>query len=195
MNRRHGASLIELMVVIAILTVIFGLVGVLFHRLFQAEQLSARTTVAEITTMRLADQFRRDIHAAQSAKRSEATGEALPTLELKSSGDAPTILYTGGLNKVQRDVRQGQKSIAHETYRLPSCRVTFPPSPTDPESEGSNQRPSFVTLYLERPHATVTVAAQAQPPLRGIVLDAELGRDQRLAATLSRPKRAEDKTP
>jgi prepilin-type N-terminal cleavage/methylation domain-containing protein len=195
MNRRRGASLIELMVVVAILTVIFGLVGVLFHRLFHAEQLSARTTVTEITTMRLADQFRRDIHAAESVKRSEATDEALPTLELKNSGDAPTILYTGGLNKIQRDVMQGQKSVAHETYRLPSCRVTFPQSQSEPEVEESDQHTSFITLYLERPHATVTVSEQAQPPLRAIVIDAELGRDQRLAATLSRPKRAEDKTP
>jgi prepilin-type N-terminal cleavage/methylation domain-containing protein len=195
MNRRRGASLIELMVVIAILTVIFGLVGVLFHRLFQAEQLSARTTVTEITTMRLADQFRRDIHAAQFVERPEATGESLPTLELKSSGDAPTIRYTGGLNKLQRDVMQGQKSVAHETYRLPSCSITFPKSQTDPEAEDSDKHTSFVTLYLERPHATVTVSPQARPPLRGIVIDAELGRDERLAATLSRPQRAEDKTP
>lgn len=195
MNRRRGASLIELMVVIAILTVIFGLVGVLFHRLFQAEQLSARTTVTEITTMRLADQFRRDIHAAESVKRSEATDAALPTLELKNLGDTPTILYTGGLNRIQRDVMQGQKSVAHETYRLPSCRITFPTSQTELEVEDSNQRTSFVTLYLERPHATVTVAEQARSPFRGIVIDAELGRDQRLAATLSRPQRAEDKTP
>ncbi|MDB5345983.1 MAG: hypothetical protein JWP89_4360 [Schlesneria sp.] len=195
MNRRRGASLIELMVVISILTVILGLVGVLFHRLFQAEQLSTRTTVAEITTMRLADQFRRDIHAAQSAKRSDATSEALPTLELKNPGDAPTILYTGGLNKIQRDVMRGQKSVAHETYRLPSCRITFPKSQTEPEIEESDKHTSFVTLYLERPQAPVTVSAQARPPLRGIVIDAELGRDQRLAATLSRPQRAEDKTP
>ncbi|HEY4261562.1 MAG TPA: prepilin-type N-terminal cleavage/methylation domain-containing protein [Schlesneria sp.] len=193
MNRRRGASLIELMVVISMLTVILGLVGVLFHRMFQAEQLSARSTVTEITTMRVADQFRRDIHAAESVKRSEATGTALPTLELKNSGDAPTILYTGGPNRIQRDVLEGQKTVAHETYRLPSCRITFPTS--EPEVEESDHHAAFVTLYLERPHATVTVSTQAQPTLRGIVIDAELGRDQRLAAALSRPQRAEDKAP
>jgi hypothetical protein len=168
---------------------------VLFHRLFQAEQLSARTTVTEISTMRLADQFRRDIHAAESVQRSEATGEALPTLELKNSGDAPMILYTGGLNKIRRDVMQGPKSVAHETYRVPGCRATFPKPQTEPQGEDSDKRAEFVTLYLERPHATVTVATQARSPLRGIVIDAELGRDQRLTATLSRSQRAEDKTP
>lgn len=195
MNRRRGASLIELMVVISMLTVVLGLVGVLFHRMFQAEQLSTRTTMAEITTMRLADQFRRDIHAAETVKRSEATGETLPTLELKYSGDAPTVLYTGGLNKIHRDVMRGQKSIAHETYRLPGCRVTFPESPTEPEAADSGKHASFVTLYLERPQSTATAATQARPPLRGIVIDAELGRDQRLAAALSRPRSAEEKAP
>lgn len=194
MKRRRGASLIELMVVISMLTVVLGMVGVLFHRLFQAELIAAKTTVTEVTTMRLADQFRRDIHEASTVKRS---GETAATLELNGRDDTMTVLYTAALNKVQREVKQQQTVVARETYRLPGCRVTFPEpeAATATNGDGPSQRPALVTLYLERPHATVSASIQAKLPLRGIVIDAELGRDHRLAASISRAPRDEEAKP
>ena len=59
-SQRRGASLIELMVVIAIITTLFSMVGVVFHRLFLSEQVAMRAALTERTVSRLADQFRRD---------------------------------------------------------------------------------------------------------------------------------------
>lgn len=197
MKRRRGASLIELMVVISMLTVVLGMVGVLFHRLFQAELMAAKTTVTEVTTMRLADQFRRDIHEASTVKRSRESGDTAATLEVNGRDDTMTVLYTAEANKVRREVKQQQTVVARETYRLPGCRVTFPEpkAATATNGDAPSQQPALVTLYLERPHATVSASNQAKLPLRGIVIDAELGRDHRLAASISRTPRDEEAKP
>lgn len=197
MKHRRGASLVELMVVVSMLTVVLGMVGVLFHRLFQAELIAAKATVTEVTTMRLADQFRRDIHEASTVKRSGGSGETPATLELNGRDDTMTVLYTAAVNKVQREVKQQQAIVARETYRLPGCRVTFPEpeAATPANGDAPMQQPAMVTLYLERPHATVSSSNQAKLPLRGIVIDAELGRDHRLAASISRAPRDEEAKP
>lgn len=197
MKRRRGASLVELMVVISMLTVVLGMVGVLFHRLFQAELIAAKTTVTEVTTMRLADQFRRDIHEAITVKRSGGSDGTPATLELNGRDDTMTVLYMAAVNKVQREVKQQQAIVARETYRLPGCRVTFPKpeAATPANGDAPMQQPAMVTLYLERPHATVSASNQAKLPLRGIVIDAELGRDHRLAASISRAPRDEEAKP
>eukprot|EP00456_Euglypha_rotunda_P061326 TRINITY_DN512_c0_g1_i1.p1 TRINITY_DN512_c0_g1~~TRINITY_DN512_c0_g1_i1.p1 ORF type:complete len:186 (+),score=48.96 TRINITY_DN512_c0_g1_i1:466-1023(+) len=185
------------MVVISMLTVVLGMVGVLFHRLFQAELMAAKTTVTEVTTMRLADQFRRDIHEASTVKRSRESGDTAATLEVNGRDDTMTVLYTAEANKVRREVKQQQTVVARETYRLPGCRVTFPEpkAATATNGDAPSQQPALVTLYLERPHATVSASNQAKLPLRGIVIDAELGRDHRLAASISRTPRDEEAKP
>lgn len=205
MNRRRGASLIELMLVIAVVTAILGLTGTLFHRLFQSEQISARAALLELTTSRLADQFRRDVHWARTARSLQTPEGMLPMLELTilvpaSGGDTETkVIYTGGLGKVQRELIGSQGTIARESFRVPDCRVTFSEpeaivvadatkaANATPATPADQSRPmTIVTLLIERPHATVTASQPGARPLRALAVDAELGRDFRLSAAALR---------
>jgi prepilin-type N-terminal cleavage/methylation domain-containing protein len=210
MTRRRGVSLIELILVIAIITAILGMTGTLFHRLFQSEQRSARATLVELTTSRLADQFRRDVHWARTAKQSLTPGEMLPILELTvpataSGGDSPTtVVYTAGDGKVARELIGSQGTMARESFRLPDCRVRFSEldelvaadatnaANTASAANADTSTPlTIVSLVIERPHATVTASQPGARPLRALAVDAELGRDDRLTAAALRPAPAE----
>lgn len=178
MKRRRGASLIEMMVVMAVMTAVLSTVGVLFHRLFQTERLSTRLTLVELTTMRLADQFRRDVHAAQSVTRTSKPDDSRSALELQTAATSK-IVYTAETDRVQREVVDTTGTTSRELYRLPGCQVRFP------EPQSASTTPEFVSLILARPHATLTASPQATPTLREIIVDAELGRDLRLARSTS----------
>lgn len=178
MKPRRGASLIEMLVVMAVMTAVLSTVGVLFHRLFQTERLSTRLTVVELTTMRLADQFRRDVHAVQSVNRISKAEGSRSIIELQSAATSK-IVYTAETNRVQREVIDSTRTTSRELYRLPGCQVRFP------EPQSTSTTPEFVSLILARPHATLTASPQTSPTLREIVIDAELGRDLRLARSTS----------
>lgn len=183
MNKRRGASLIELMVVISMATAVLVMIGTIFHRMFQAEQGSARTALMERTTSRLAIQFRRDVHAARSAIRKTSPDGTAPILELKSQSDSTAaVVYFGGRDEVRRELVESGETKARETYRLPKCASTFPQLP-DPDPA----KPHIVSLVIERPHSTLTANPQAIPTLRGLALEAELGRDLRLGMQPASP--------
>lgn len=190
MNRRHGASLIELMVVMTITSTILILTGTLFQRLFMSDQLSTRAALLEVTTSRLAVQFRRDAYQAQQATRTvnEATGEQ--TLELRSESN-PAVVYIGRADSVRRDIIGGDGKASHETYRLPGCLIEFtaPEAAATDDGNVKNGKPQIVTLAIERPHSQLT-RASAVAPRRNLTLDAELGRDRRLIS-LAAPVSAE----
>lgn len=189
------------MVVISTLAMVLGIVGVLFHRLFQAELISAKSTMVEVATMRLADQFRHDVHESATVIPLGESGDPRVMLgvmlELNGRQDGATVSYTADKNQVRREVKQQQTVLARETYRLPGCRVTF----SAPELAGGmdDKLPAspvaFVALHLERPHATVSVPNPRHVLLREIVIDAELGRDRRLAASAAAVSRVEEGQP
>lgn len=183
MNKRRGASLIELMVVISMATAVLAMIGTIFHRMFQAEQGSARTALMERTTSRLAIQFRRDVHAARSAVHKTSPDGTAPILELKSQSDSTTaVVYFGGRDEVRRELVENGETRARESFRLPKCSTTFPQQP----APGST-KPQIVSLLIERPHSTLTANPQAIPTLRGLPLEAELGRDLRLGMQPAKP--------
>ena len=182
MNKRRGASLIELMVVISMATAVLVMIGTIFHRMFQAEQGSARTVLMERTTSRLAIQFRRDVHAARSAVRKTSPDGTAPILELKSQSDSITVVYFGGRDEVKRELVESGETKARETYRLPKCATTFPQ-----QSEAGPTSQQIVSLLIERPQSTLTANPQAIPTLRGLPLEAELGRDLRLGMQPANP--------
>lgn len=176
--------MIELMVVISMITAILAMVGTLFHRMFQAEQGSARTALMEQTTSRLATQFRRDVHAAENVERRSSPDGTVPILELKPQPDGTAIVvYTGGSDQVQRELVEAGETKARETFRLPKCAMSFPES-TDADS---NSNPQLVTLLIERPHSTLTANPQVAPTMRRLPLEAELGHDHRLGMQPVKP--------
>jgi prepilin-type N-terminal cleavage/methylation domain-containing protein len=189
MNQRRGASLLEMMVAISVMGVVLSMIGTVFHRLFQSEQVSARAALLERTTARLADQYRRDVHAARSVHRVQTADEQRPVLELiGATGDASRVVYTGGKDKVRREAVSTDGTTTRESYRLPDCRISFP-EPAGDTTEDSEKAPRMITLRIERPHSTSTSVPQVQRPMHALTIDAELGRDDHLSGVTSIPRR------
>ncbi len=185
---RRGASLIELMVVISIISILFGMVGVVFHRLFLSEQVAMRAALAERTVSRLADQFRRDVHASTTAMRTDNGDGLAASLTLTSSTDAAAepnaaakVIYSFHDGEVLRELIADGKTTGREVYRLPECRLRLPAA----TNEG---RVEMVGLVIERRGSTITPQPQATRPWRSLVIEAALGRDGRLRqALVSKP--------
>ena len=180
--KRRGFTLIELMVVIAIISVIFSLVGAVFQRLFLSEQSAMRAALIEQTVSRLADQFRRDIHAATFAEVDTHREGATGSLGLfEANRDQPAIVYVILTDEVRRERRAADSSVSHrEVYRLPECRIAFAVQVAEAEV-------SFLSLSIARQHSTITPQPQASRPYRTLVVEAALGRDNRLTTSL-KPK-------
>ena len=178
-RRRRGFTLIELMVVIAIVTVILSLVGAVFQRLFLSEQTAMRAALIERTVSRLADQFRRDIHAATGASIDTNREGATGALELfEANRDQPAVVYVARTDEVIREQHAADASVTHrEVFRLPDCRVSFFDQAEQPDVP-------FVSLAIERQHSTITPQPQAARPYRTLVVEAALGRDNRLTTKL-----------
>ena len=180
--QRRGFTLIELMVVIAIITVIFSLVGAVFQRLFLSEQSAMRAALIEHTVSRLADQFRRDIHAATFAEIDTQREGATGSLGLfEANRDQPAIVYVILTDEVLREQRAADNRVSHrEVYRLPECRASFAVQVAEADV-------SFISLSIERQHSTITPQPQATRPYRTLVVEAALARDNRLTTNL-KPK-------
>ena len=191
-SRRRGFSLIELMVVIAIVSVIFSLVGAVFQRLFLSEQSALRAALIERTVSRLSEQFRRDVHVATDATRDGSLQAETTTLSLSRLSDTSgknaleasaippgSVVYVLRPNEVIREQRAADAKVTQrEVYRLPDCRVSFP-EPT--EADGV----PFVSLAIERQYSTITPQPQSARPYRTLVVEAALARDITLATSLT----------
>jgi len=115
MRRRRGASLVELMVVITLLTAVSAFVGRLLYGLFQAEQSSARDLALDRRLADLAVQFREDVHSAES---------------VRVAGQGTGLECTGpGARRVSYEVegeRLTRKAGTHtEQYKLPGSPPVF----------------------------------------------------------------------
>jgi len=170
---RRGFTLIELMVVIAIISVIFSLVGAVFQRLFLSEQSAMRAALVEQTVSRLADQFRRDIHAATFAEIDTQREGATGSLGLfEANRDQPAIVYVVLTDEVIREQRAADATVSHrEVFRLPECRISFATQVAEAEV-------SFISLSIARQHSTITPQPQATRPYRTLAVEAALGRDR-----------------
>lgn len=170
---QKGFTLIELMVVIAIISVIFSLVGAVFQRLFLSEQSAMRAALVEQTVSRLADQFRRDIHAATFAEIDTQREGATGSLGLfEANRDQPAIVYVVLTDEVIREQRAADATVSHrEVFRLPECRISFATQVAEAEV-------SFISLSIARQHSTITPQPQATRPYRTLAVEAALGRDR-----------------
>ena len=71
MKNRRGASLVELMVVVSLLTAVMAFVGRMMYGLFQAEQSSARDVLLDRRLSDVSIQFREDVHRARAGADKE----------------------------------------------------------------------------------------------------------------------------
>jgi hypothetical protein len=127
---RRGASLAELLVVIAFAAIMMTGTTKLLLAMFQAER-AGRERQAEISNLdRLFDQFQRDVQAARRQLPQPASA-AVPLLRLEqgkddATGETTVIEYCRKEHGVERVFVQAKQITARETFRLPdSARVSI----------------------------------------------------------------------
>ena len=96
-SQRRGISLLELLAAMAAASVVMGTAMSLVHTSYQFESRSRIVRADEQTALRLARQFRADIHEARSA-----------TLSQNAAADAPLVVLVGPPGRITyRPLAQG----------------------------------------------------------------------------------------
>jgi hypothetical protein len=119
MKTRRAVSLLELLVIMSASTIVLTLCGLLLHRAMRLQIESRAHVDAERTALRLASQFRRDVHAARAAVtgNAEQANDALLQLEL---ADGRTAQYSRDAGTVLRMESGGGKPEWREEFLFPT---------------------------------------------------------------------------
>ena len=131
MNRsRHGYSLFEMLVVMAVMSVMVTLGTVTVALLMRSDRNGSDALVTALAGHRLARQFRDDVHQAHNATL-EADNDNQPVLRLMAD-PGTTITWKRIEDGVRRTVAGDRGGI--ETYRITSADVAFVISPAPADS-------------------------------------------------------------
>jgi prepilin-type N-terminal cleavage/methylation domain-containing protein len=113
---RRAFTLIEMIVAISVGSVLMGIAVSLLIVLLGAEQ-SGRTHAERSESLqRLADQFRRDVHAAAGKTAADVDRHGC-RLRLADGGN---VRYVIGTHVISREEQAGSKTVRRESYRLPN---------------------------------------------------------------------------
>lgn len=110
----RGTTLIEMIVVLAVSSAVFGIAGSLFYTLLTGRGDGRQALERQMDQSRLAEQFRRDVHAADTG---EAAAEEVSTLKLTLHGER-TVEYRYENERLLRREKQGDQLVRQESYRL-----------------------------------------------------------------------------
>jgi hypothetical protein len=119
MKTRHGASLVELIVVMSAATIVLTMSASLIHQVMHAQSRARAFADVERTSLRLANAFRRDVHEATSAKLAEAGLGERAFLRL-TLPDNQTIEYGRRETNIVRVLFEGSRSVAREEFAFPA---------------------------------------------------------------------------
>jgi prepilin-type N-terminal cleavage/methylation domain-containing protein len=163
---RRGYSLVEMTVVMTVGAILLGIAVTLLGALLQADR-SGRAHIERNTTLgRLADRFRRDVHAGRGQPVAEKNKAGELTWRFDLDG-ACSVLYMAGLDEMVRQERVGKTILRQESYALPEDhRATIAVD----GSAGSR----IVSL-------TIAPTESSLRPGHEIRIDALVGRDHRFA--------------
>jgi hypothetical protein len=119
MRTRRAVSVLELVVIMSASTVVLTLTGVLLHRAMRIQMQSRAQMDAERTSLRLANQFRRDAHAARAAValQGDENGGAFLRLEF---ANGRTVEYSRLAGTVRRLESGGSKPAWREEFLFPA---------------------------------------------------------------------------
>lgn len=166
-SRRCGYTLIEMVVVISMLTTLFGIMGVTFNLLLRMDKAVLQGFVTERTISRLAILFRDDIHQATEGIVVEETEL---TLQPRSMGrDAGvSVRYVVTDQGVTRLTRDQGAVVARDDFVLPDCEITF----VSGEGDEAQRR----VLSIRRPAASPLGKRHEYAPLRQLNIEAYLSK-------------------
>jgi len=146
---RRGYTLVELMMVIPLMSLTIGGAAVLLHGAWRVEQVMRYhdETINHIT--QLADQFRRDVHAANSASIDKPSGEGkLPSFFLSLNDGRQAQYQLDNFFCVERTMRRGDVVLAHESFALPpKSAITFEVGRPNTQPTLSKDQASLIISY------------------------------------------------
>ncbi len=113
MLKRRGVSLVEAITTMAVGAILLGVAVALMHTLLRTGDATRNRVHWCGSVDRLADQFRRDVHAAVSEGTPESDGYRLDL------GDGTTVVYQFQPGDVARTESQGESVVRRESFTLP----------------------------------------------------------------------------
>ena len=153
-RRRDGFTLIELIAAMAVLGVAMATVTLALHVLYRVDTRVRDSLAWQANLDRFTVAFRRDAHEAEEAQLPPAKGPAKNPDELVlRMPQSTSISYVLGSRSIDRMVRQGDKLLSRESFRLPAAsaqwnvttnsgvtKVTLRLLPLGPATDGLHQR-------------------------------------------------------
>jgi type II secretory pathway pseudopilin PulG len=164
-HARRGKTLIELMAVIATVSLLTGLLGQLFVKMMRSEGTARRGVVARLNLDRLARDFRDDVHSGHRAALVDEAEHPAQVLSIVR-GDDSVAEYRVRDGFVRRTILREGEPESRDDYHLEGSDHQF-----DIES-GETERISLQ-------HATGAVAETPSGRRRVVLIQAVLGRDFR----------------
>jgi prepilin-type N-terminal cleavage/methylation domain-containing protein len=169
---RHGFTLLEMLVVIAVSTAIVGLAVALVVTMMHIEKEARSRLGTGVTQGRLADQFRRDVRASTGLSFAEASSDEgqKPACELTLGSDRVVRYETSGPAVVRTELDADQV-VRRETYRLPRGATISVELAEDPS-------PAIASLRITPGDNT-----KNRPPVQSARIAAVLGADNRFVSS------------
>lgn len=182
-RQRCGFTLIHMLTVIAMMSILLTMTGVIFQFLLRSDQSVSRQSVLELTILELSRQFRDDVHSASNSQFAPSINEEASSDLLELSGPTPEssrVRYRVATESLVREVLKGDAVARREVYRLPECEILFASEPIDAKA-----RSQFLVLSIDRAGLTMMPQQRSVQGHRNLTVVAELGRAARLLASLS----------
>ncbi len=168
MKRRNGYALIELMAVLAVGSALLAIATGVIYTLFEAEEASRQHLSHSVTAGRLADQFRRDVHAATGLiEGGQTTQGQEPTVWVFAMSEERAIEYHADGESIERLERVKGKTQRREVFDL---------GPHWGASIGRRAEGETVVISLRMETNRETAA---EPFSRALVIEAVLSMDHR----------------
>jgi prepilin-type N-terminal cleavage/methylation domain-containing protein len=176
---RRGWTLVESLVVIAILSVLLASVTVIIQKIVRQEGGFGKHLAHQRVMERLADQFRQDVHAAVRVEGPPAAADnavARPGAVRCFRADGPPVTYRLHGHRL---MRTATNSDGRETRRS----FAFPHGATVQLDRDGRVEPRLAALEVEYPEGFALPTARAGREIRRKwIIEAVVGRDRRWQA-------------
>lgn len=159
----QGFTLVEMIVVIAILSGFFILIGTLFALLMRSEKTVMQSLLLERTIARLSEQFRKDVHFTSLPNDPEPTTEELSEIVLAGVGNE-SVRYRVSKNGIERQLINQDSVTARDSFVMPDCQAHF--------RRGNGPEASTFSIHIRRPGALLQRTPHAPVPRRELEIQA-----------------------
>jgi len=139
-RKARGIALVELLVVIALVSVIISAVAICLHGMYRANQRTRESMAGRTAISRLSLGFRADAHAAAAAAVDAKTSKK-PASIVFSQPAGRTVGYRFERSRVLRVVRQDGEVAHRDAFRLPRR--------TEIQWESAGDGKPFVSMVID----------------------------------------------